>query len=558
MRVPWGFLKRVLAGSTFGLYMAHLLYFLNPQIPITPLRLATLTLVYGIICGLLFGAILWLLRLGRVRVFGRPEGSEHRRYGFGLVVTAAFVSAAVYWAHYIVFRIYLPNGAVRILSKGTNILAGVAFLLLILWLYERSSSRNVSRLVLTLGLALIAVSSFFLYERRDEYQNNVQAVVVADVGTIAGERPVIVVAIPNLPHDWVVTLMGEGVLPFFEEVRDDAFFTRIEPFTATSPKAVWASLATGQLPFRHGVTGRYSYLTALNSPDEPFLILPSWVGFRAWGLIPPVERISAPLPAGSSLPFWSMFERVGLETAVINWPSATTDTTSAAALVSQQEVKRSAVAEALPDHLQVRFGGTGSRKPEVLQALATDRLAWDHALGAVRSRQFALTTVALNGLSEVQALFDLTDNALPAADTARGDAFRAYLHQIDSLLGQLREVSPEAIVVIVSPTGPHPPVIFSNPVALVKAVIDSFDPGRVDGFLAMTGQGVIHRDDAMAARIVDLAPTTLFAAGLPVPRDSDGRVVTESFTSQLLDQNPLSIIHTYDAEKLIVRRAGGN
>ncbi len=555
MRVPWGFLKRVLAGSTFGLYMAHLLYFLNPQIPITPLRLATLTLIYGIICGLLFGTILWVLRLGRLRIFGRPEGSDHRRYGFGLVVTAAFVSAAVYWAHYIVFRIYLPNGAVRILSKGTNIIAGVAFLLLILWLFERSSKRNVSRLVLSLGLTLIAVSSFFLYERRDEYQNNVQTVVVADVGTIAGERPVIVVAIPNLPHDWVVTLMGEGALPFFESVRDDAFMTRIEPFTATSPKAVWASLATGQLPFRHGVTGRYSYLTALNSPDKPFLILPSWVGFRAWGLIPPVERISAPLPAGSSLPFWSMFERVGLTTAVINWPSATRETTSATALVTQQEIERSAVAEALPDDIQIRFGGTGARKAEVLRALAGDLRAWGHGIGAIRSQQFTLTTIALNGLSEIQVLFDLADNTLPPADTAPGDAFRAYLREIDSLLQQLSEVAPEAIVVVVSPTGPHPPVLFSNPVALGKAVIDSFDPGQVDGFIAMRGEGVMRRTDPVAARIVDLAPTTLFAAGLPIPRDSDGRVLTESFTGRLLDQNPLSIIQTYDAEKLIVRRA---
>lgn len=558
MRVPWGFLKRVLAGSTFGLYMAHLLYFLNPQIPITPLRLATLTLIYGVICGLLFGSILWLLRLGRLRLFGRAEGSENRRYGFGLVVTAAFVSAAVYWAHYIVFRIYLPNGAVRILSKGTNIIGGVAFLLLILWLYERSSQRNVSRLVLTLGLMLIAASSFFLYERRDEYQNNVQTVVVADVGTIAGERPVIVVAIPNLPHDWVVTLVGEGVLPFFEDLRDQAFITRIEPFTATSPKAVWASLATGQLPFRHGVTGRYSYLTALNSPDKPFLILPSWVGFRAWGLIPPVQRISAPLPSGSSQPFWSMFERVGLTTAVINWPSANRNTTIASALVSQQEIERAAIAEALPDDLQARFGGTGPGKPEVLRALATDLRAWDHGIGAIRSGQFALTTIALSGLSKVQNQFELADNTLPAADTTRGDAIRAYLHHIDSLLGQLREVAPDAIVVIVSPTGPHPPVLFSNPVALAKAVIDSFDPGRVDGFLAMTGEGVMHRGDPVAARIVDLAPTTLFAAGLPIPRDSDGRVLTESFTVRLLDQNPLSIIHTYDAEKLIVRRAKEN
>ena len=556
MRVPWGFLKRVLAGSTFGLYMGHLLYFLNPQIPITPARLATVTFAYGIICGLLFGTILWMLRLGRLRLFGRAESSEHRRYGFGLVVSAAFVSAAVYWAHYLVFRIYLPNSAAKILSKGTNIIAGAAFVLLALWLYERSSRRNVSRIVFGIGLALIALSSFFLYERREEYRTNERTVVVADVGLVAGRRPVVVVTIPNLPHDWVVGLIGEGLLPFFEDTRNEAFITRIEPFTATSPKAVWASLATGQLPFRHRVTGRYSYMTALNPPDEPFLILPSWVGFRAWGLIPPVERISAPLPSGRSLPFWTMFERVGVPTALVNWPVAGSDTTSASLLVTEDFIARRAVAEALPDSVQARFGSAGRARGEVLEALATDLRAWSHVEAAVRTKKYALTAVALSGLSVVQYRLDLEGNELPAADTPRGDSLRAYMQQVDSMLGALRSAAPDAILIIVSPTGPHPPVLFSNPVALVEAIVDSFDPGRADGFLAMSGEGVIHRDSSPAARIVDLAPTTLFAAGLPIPRDSDGRVLTESFTPRLLGENSLSIIQTYDAERLIVRRAG--
>jgi hypothetical protein len=33
MPIRWAYLKRVLAGAIFGLYMANLLYFLNPQGP---------------------------------------------------------------------------------------------------------------------------------------------------------------------------------------------------------------------------------------------------------------------------------------------------------------------------------------------------------------------------------------------------------------------------------------------------------------------------------------------------------------------------------------------
>src|SRR3954466_12940975 len=100
MPIRWAYLKRVLAGAIFGLYIAHLLYFLNPQIDITPGRLATVTIVYGLICGLLFGTALWILRALRVRLFGKPEASGgFRPHGFGFVVLAAFFAAAIYWMH---------------------------------------------------------------------------------------------------------------------------------------------------------------------------------------------------------------------------------------------------------------------------------------------------------------------------------------------------------------------------------------------------------------------------------------------------------------------------
>jgi len=81
MQVPWSYLKRVLAGAIFGLYMANLLYFLNPQIDITPARLVTVTIVYGLICGILFGSALWGLRALRVKLFGDPAtGTGYRAH----------------------------------------------------------------------------------------------------------------------------------------------------------------------------------------------------------------------------------------------------------------------------------------------------------------------------------------------------------------------------------------------------------------------------------------------------------------------------------------------
>ncbi|HUP44402.1 MAG TPA: hypothetical protein VM779_02710, partial [Thermoanaerobaculia bacterium] len=299
--VPWAYLKRVVAGAIFGGYMTHLLYFLNPQVGVSPGRLVVVTLLYGLICGLLFGTILWGLRLLRVRIFGRPEPRSH---GFGLVVLAVFVSAAIYWIHWDTMRIYLPVAAFRVLSKATNSITITAFLLLILWLVERNADRRTSRVIFLIGVIVIAVSSFTLYQRRESYRTERRSVVIADIGPIAEKRPAILVAVRDLPYDWIITMSGEGALPFLAAEIRSSYFTRLEPFPTSHWRSLWASLATGKLPNRHGVTGRFSYQTPLNRAerDERFLIIPSGVGFRAWGLIPPVQRIAAQLPSGDAMP----------------------------------------------------------------------------------------------------------------------------------------------------------------------------------------------------------------------------------------------------------------
>jgi hypothetical protein len=574
IQIRWAYLKRVLAGAIFGLYMAHLLYFLNPQIDITPLRLATVTIVYGFTCGLLFGTVLWLLRLVRVAIFGKPAQDEgaYRAHGFGFIVLAAFLATAIYWIHLRVFRIYLPIGAIRILSIATNVITSTAFALLILWLFERGADRPRSRAIFVVALLLIAVSSFFLYQRRDSYRTDRMNVVVANVGTVAGQRPVIVVAIQNLPYDWIVTLIGEGRLPFFERSRSSAYFARLEPFPTTSPKALWASLATGKLPYRHGVTGRFSYRTPLNGPDpsERFLLIPSGVGFRIWGLIPPVRRISTQLPAGDSMPLWSLFERLSFHTAVVNWPAATMRSGPVSLLVRDQWIDHQAPKDGVvpPSFVttaaQLRPGIDPSTaahftaldarsRGEVIEQLVRDRWAERIAAQAARTN-FDLTVLALRGLGESEGAMRIFGNGIPDRATFRGEAIRACVEQVDALLASLGSAFPDHTLLVVSPSAPQPPTIPATAYALLKSFVDPEDPGADDGFVLMRGAAAGHKENPVPALTVDIVPTALFAAGLPVGRDMDGRVLTEAFTDDFLRSASLSMIQTYEAEKLVVRR----
>ena len=530
MPIRWGYLKRVLAGAIFGLYMAHLLYFLNPQVEITPGRLASVTIVYGLICGVLFGSALWALRALRVKLFGEAT----RTYGFGFVVAAAFISSLIYWIHLEVVRIYLPIGAVRILSKATTAITVTAFLLLALWVVERNANKRISRAIFMGGVVLIALSSFFLYQRRESYRTERKEVVVATIGAVAGHRPVILVAMRNLPYDWIVTMKGEGLLPFFEEVSDEAYFTRLEPFPTTSPKSLWASLATGKLPYRHGVTGRFSYRTPLNRSD-PFLLLPSGVGFRAWGLVPPVERISAPLPAGDALPVWDLFSRLQLTSKVVRWSSVTT--------APHRAVSAGAATE--------RFNAAGEAK-----AIVIGELERDLASAAAIDGRFAFSAVALDGFERAQRALHIYSNELPAKTSAKGQAVRAYVQQLDRMIADIARRHPGHVLVVCSPTAVTPPELPATPWSFAMHSLMRDDPGADDGFLLVRGEGIAHRDNPRIAYVVDVVPTILYGAGLPVGRDMDGAVITDAFTDEALRGSTLSAIQTYEAERVVVRRAG--
>jgi len=573
IRIRPTYLKRALAGAIFGLYMAHLLYYLNPQIDITPGRLLIVTSVYGFICGILLGTTLWILRVVRVRLFGRWEDAEYRPHGFGYVVAAAFFSAAVYWAHLIFFRIYLPPGAVRILSKATTLIAATAFLLFVIWLIERNAGRTVSNILLAGAVLLIGASAFFLYQRRDRYREDDRTTVVTNV-TVTESRPVVVLAIRSLPYDWLLTLSGEGNLPFFSRMQREGFVDRMEPFPSTSSKALWASLVTGKLPYRHGVTGRFSYKTLLTGPTDRFQILPSWVGFRAWGLIPPVTRISASLPSGDSLPLWAMFERIELASAVIDWPSAIPGPQASAVIgetflrdpsatgaitstIDVEQLRRLIRNARIPKNdLTKRLQDLPERERDAVRtAIARDQAVLAITTDLTKQHRFALALAALNSVGDTLAALHSISNTLPPASTTRGAMIRALIGQLDSWLDQLKTaLGPDSVLVVVSPSGPAPPSLPATPFAALQELLRFEDIGANEGFVIVSAQGTIHRENPLPAHVIDLVPTVLCAAGLPVARDFDGRVLTEAFREDVLSTRNMSLVPSYEATRLVVQR----
>jgi predicted AlkP superfamily phosphohydrolase/phosphomutase len=60
----------------------------------------------------------------------------------------------------------------------------------------------------------------------------------------------------------------------------------------------------------------------------------------------------------------------------------------------------------------------------------------------------------------------------------------------------------------------------------------------LDGIFCAWGKGIRQGDRVEGARIIDLAPTVLYAMGLPIPREMDGQVLMSIFDRDLLADEP--------------------
>jgi hypothetical protein len=80
----------------------------------------------------------------------------------------------------------------------------------------------------------------------------------------------------------------------------------------------------------------------------------------------------------------------------------------------------------------------------------------------------------------------------------------------------------------------------------VESLVEGVFHGAPDGMLLVAGDGVRAGTLVTGAELVDLAPTILYAVGAPVPRDLDGRVLTEVFTPEFLERQALTFVPSYE------------
>jgi len=299
---------------------------------------------------------------------------------------------------------------------------------------------------------------------------------------------------------------------------------------------------------RRGLIGRF------RSPHDPFAI------------------------AGAVCELVSRQVRLGVPAGVVGWPAARPAAGEADFALAEGVFRREApepgsawpttlaglsgrAAAARPSRQEVdlairsRFGG---RVPAALADSLTADL-WRQRITqslAGEDRRAEALFLLLPGLREVSHRWFGGFNAVQFEGEAglagaRADAERvaAYYAWLDDLLEAAweRQSGPRLLAVVsaygVTPRGGWHRMW--GQMAPGTAVGGEFQDGP-DGVVMLYGEGIRPGALLTGARLVDVAPTLIYALGFPVSRDLDGKVLTAAFDHGFLQRNPVSFFPSYE------------
>lgn len=558
-------LALVAPGFLFGIHLGGLLFYLNPDLPLTLGAVTRTAFAYGLAGGLASGS-LGLLFLRR-----RRPGRAFRILPWGL--TGAFVGAAILdSAHASYYAYYLPAGINERLIKTAlwlSLAALIAFYTALLHSLQSRPYGVRSRL----AYWLLAIGSIVaMIERRAAFVPQADLLRPIEIGEqrLAG---LILVGIDSATLDALLPMAEEGRVPFLAEMLRAGAYGRLSGFEPARPSALWTTLATGKYPYKHGVLGGAVYRTDLVARGSMLRLLPVGIGFRRWGLPDSRARREDPVAARRVQALWELFPDLGVISAVVGWPGATLDPPgsqfvfaedffggayASAAATPEPFAERGWIFRLGRDEVEPALRtAAGVEAPDaLLDALASD--AWRAGVARLLERegQARALFVRLPGLATASSRFFGGYSGLrfearhtPEYESAAA-LLAAYYSQVDQLVGELWAQMPEPkLLAVVSPSGVELPSLAARAwlAARGHGTMTGRLSGAPDGVLLLRGQGVRAETLVTGAQAVDVVPTLLYGLGLPVARDLDGRVLTEVFDRDFLEANPLTFVPSYEA-----------
>jgi hypothetical protein len=553
-------------GALAGAQLAGLIFFLNPRLPFAVGPVLRGCLAYGALVGLAS------LALHLPFTWRRPRRA---RRAFPWSFTAALAASALLdWTQRYYYAYYLPPGINDRLIKTAlwlSLGALIAFYTALLHTLHRRRYGPRSRW----GLALIAALSIYaMVERREAFHPR-PAAAPLPAAVESSLRPKLwVIGIDSATLDAILPLAGQGRLPFLAKVLQNGAYGRVATLIPTRRDAMWTTLATGKYPYKHGITGRRAFSAPFLAPGGELRLLPTGIAFTRWGTLG-ASPLPAEVPAREALALWEIFPRLGVPAGVVGWPAERPADGEADFALEEGVFRREGpeAGSAWPPPLAARATASrpsrrdvdpvirsrfGGRVPAALaDSLTADLWRQTTTLSlAGEDGQAEALFLLLPGLREVSHRWFGGFNAVQfegetglagaRADAERVAAYYAWLD--DQLEAAWNRQSGPRLLAVVSAYGVTPRGGWHRmwgQMAPGAAVGGEFQGGP-DGVLMLYGEGIRPGALLTGARLVDVAPTLIYALGFPVSRDLDGKVLTAAFDHGFLQRHPVSFFPSYE------------
>ena len=573
----------VLAGLLAAVYVAILVLQVNPHLPLDPGQLWPLLLVvvgfYGVHAAALFYMLIVLRQVVSTELLS--PGWLSLRLLSWMSAGAAGGAALLMWLNLQGLRTALADEAARRLGIGAIAMALCAVALLAIAVVHYSFGRRGSVVGASLFALAVAASVVLPVAARGVGTPRTLGAYPIELATWgvppSGGGRVIMLSLDGASLDYLSLATSEGRLPNFGRLLDSGAAMHLATLRPTQPGPVWATVATGKYPPRHGVISASTYqvgdsLTRLELlPDHCFAQALVYLGFLREAPASSAELRSRPL--------WSVLSRHGVSVGVVGWPLTHPVQPVRGFLVSDQfhlmtdpRFDPDATDAAFPD--EVVTIGAGSMRAvsgrDVLNTFGADGEGapappaqaapiWrDRVYGRIADdlrREFGevrFLALRYRGLDLAGHQFLPTATPLPflGLTSQRGNAasLEEYYGHVDTEVGVILDLlEPDDLLLVVSGFGMEPVGVSKRVLARLVGDPDSTGTheSAPDGFLLAYGS-YVEPGRRPRGSVVDVAPTVLYYLSVPVARDVDGVARTDLFTPAYTDARPIAFVASYE------------
>jgi len=549
-------------GVLAGVHVAALLFYLNPDVPFTAGRFLRGALLYGCVLGI--ASLLLLVPLAR-----RSPALATRLLPWS-ITAVLFAVATLGWIHASRFAYYLPGGINDRLIKASIwfiVFSLAAFYTALLHAVYRRPYGHRS----IVGVVIFALLSVFVsIERRAAYQRPASPAPLATVVTNERTPSLLVLGLEGASAEIILPLVEQGHLPTFARLIQEGSVARLRSYPPTDRTALWTTLATGRLPYQHGLPRSVLHSAPFLEPLDLLRIIPYGIGFRYWGTLGQPARPATAADRHSPTA-WEILGRMQIPTGFVGWPashpvpddlsfgfselffsdSVAPGTATPRELSERGRLFQSNQAEVDATRVEL-LGPEGSRLTN--RAIAGD--LWRESLSLFLIEQKPETRalmVLLPGLREVSRQFlggfsaaRFDGSKLPRNLEAAEHVDAYYRHLDDYLHRLLQRESPPELIAVVSAWGVSVPEGLPRLVyAATNRPLQGIDSNASDGIMILHGGGIRAGEFLERADLPDVLPTLLYGLGLPIARDLDGKVLTSAFESSHLATHPLTFVPSY-------------